>query len=829
MQDLRLAVRTLSKSPVVSAVAIVSLALGIGANTAIFSLFDEVLLRALPVPSAGELVNITSNGSRSGSNSTNNAGEMDSIFSYPMYRDLEKQQTVFTGLAAHRSFGVNLSYQGQTFSSQGLLVSGSYFSVLGLTPALGRLFTPADDVNPGAHRLAVLSHQYWTERFNQNPQVLNQGLLVNGVLMTIIGVAPAQFKGTSLGVIPTVYVPISMREEVVPGWKGLANRRDYWAYLFARLKPGISLEQAQAGINGPYQALIRDVDLPLQKGSSDRFRQQFAAQAITLQPGYRGQSVVHGVATVPLTLLLAITGFVLLIACANIANLLLARSAARAKEIAVRLAIGATRAQLVQQLLVEALVLAVAAGLAGLLVANWTQSVLFTLLPADALQVVSGTMNWRTLAFMAAATLGTGLLFGIFPALHSTRQDLATVMKDQAGNVSSTGSATRFRQGLVMGQIALSLLLLISAGLFLRSLLNVLKVDLGLRTQNMIVFGLSPDLNKYTPERTRAFYERLEESIRAIPGVSAITASRVPLLAGNNYGSDVGIDGFESGPDTDTHSMYNQIGPGYFRTLGIPLIAGREFTAADSANSPRKAIVNQAFVRKFSPNQNVIGKRMRGNGDKDIEVVGVVKDTKYSDVKQAIPPMFYTPYRQDLRLGSMGFYVQTAVDYNQVIPLLRRAVAELDANLPIEDLKTLETQVNENIALDRMVSTLATAFAGLATLLAGVGLYGVLAYTVSRRTREIGIRLAIGADAGAIRNMVLREVGWLILGGTVLGLPAAIALATFAQSLLYEMKSTDPVVIVVATLAVALVSLVAGYVPARRAMSVDPMNALRYE
>jgi predicted permease len=652
---------------------------------------------------------------------------------------------------------------------------------------------------------------------------------VNGVLMTIIGVAPPGFKGTSLGVVPTVYVPVSMREEVVPGWKGLANRRNYWVYLFARLKPGVSIEQAQTGINGPFQGIIRELDLPLQKGASDRYRQQFAAQSIKLQPGYRGQSVVHGVATVPLTLLLAITGFVLLIACANIANLLLARSAARAKEIAIRLAMGASRSQLVQQLLVEALVLAVAAGLAGLLVADWTRSLLYTTLPADAVQMISGAMNWRTLAFMAAATLGTGLLFGIFPALHSTRQDLATVMKDQAGNVSGTGSATRFRQGLVVGQIALSLLLLISAGLFLKSLLNVLKVDLGLRTQNIIVFGLSPDLNKYTPERTRAFYERLEESIRAIPGVVAITASRVPLLAGNNYGSDVGIDGFESGPDTDTHSMYNQIGPGYFRTLGIPLIAGREFTAADGLNSPKKAIVNQAFVRKFSPNQNVIGKRMRGNGEKDIEVVGVVKDAKYSDVKQAVPPLFYTPYRQDKDLGSMGFYVQTAVDHRQVIPLLRRAVAELDANLPIEELKTLETQVNENIALDRMVSTLATAFAGLATLLAGVGLYGVLSYTISRRTREIGIRVAIGADPGAIRAMVLREVGWLIAGGSLLGLPAAVGVSIYAESLLYEMKGLDLGVLAGATVSVVLVSLLAGYLPVRRAMSVDPMHALRYE
>ncbi|MCX6596965.1 MAG: ABC transporter permease, partial [Acidobacteria bacterium] len=711
MSDLRLAVRTLAKSPVVSGVAILSLALGIGANTAIFSLFDQALLRALPISQPDRLVNLTSNGPKSGSVSTNNAGGNESIFSYPMFRDLEQQQKVFTGIAAHLTFGANLAYQGQTSSAQGMLVSGSYFPVLGLKPALGRLLDPQDDRNPGAHRLAVLSHAYWTERFQQSPQVLNQPLLVNGVLMTIVGVAPSDFKGTTLGQRPDVYVPLSMREEVNPGWKGFTNRRSYWAYLFARLKPGITVEQAEAAINGPFQAIIRDVELPQQKGS-DRFRQQFAAQKMKLEPGYRGQSNMQEQAKVPLIMLLSITGFVLLIACANIANLLLARSAARGKEIAIRLSLGATRGTLIRQLLLEALVLAAIAGVAGLFVSQWTARLLFSLLPPDAEDVISLAINWRSLGFAAAASLTTGLLFGLFPALHSTRQDLASVMKDQAGNVSATGSATLFRRALVVGQIGLSLLLLISAGMFLKSLVNVLKVDLGLRTDKMIVFGLSPDLNKYTPERTLAFYQRLEESVRAIPGVTGITASTVSLLANNNWGSNVSVDGFESGPDTDTHSMFNQIGPGYFRTLGIPLVAGREFTDSDAANAPKAAIVNESFVRKFSPSQNALGKRMQqGSGGKnDIEIVGIVKDAKYSDVKQAVPPMFYRPYKQDKQMGSSNFYVHTAVDPNQIMPLLRRAVAELDANLPIENLKTLEAQVNENIALDRMISTMAAAF-----------------------------------------------------------------------------------------------------------------------
>lgn len=830
MRDFTFALRTLGRTPVVSAIAILSLALGIGANTAIFSLFEQILLRPLPVANPNELVNLTANGPRDGSNSTNNAGDMDSIFSYPMFRDLEQSQQVFTGIAAHRTFGANLSFNGQTSSTSGMFVSGSYFPVLGLNPAIGRLFTPEDDKTPGAHRLAVLSHSYWTERFAQSPSVLNQTVLVNGVQLTIIGVAPEGFRGTTIGTMPKIYAPISMREELTPGWKGLNSRQSYWAYVFARLKPGVSVEQAQSATHARYMAIIRDVELPQNKGASERRKKQYLEQSLKLTPGARGQSNLIEQANTPILILFTITACVLLIACANIANLLLARSAGRAKEFSIRLSLGATSGQVLRQVLIESLVLAFLAGVCGIFVAYATNSLIISFMGADDAPV-SARLGTPTLLFAMGVSILAGFLFGLFPAIHSSRQDLSGAMKDQAGNVSSTGAATRFRRALVTAQIAISLLLLISAGLFLKSLVNILRVDLGIRTQNVIAFSLSPELNKYSPQATIALFERLEGKAKAIPGVDQVVASMVPLIAGNNYGSNVSVEGFEAGPDTDTHSMFNEVGPGFFSTMGIKLIEGREFSNSDGANAPKVALVNEAFARKFSPNQRIVGKHMQiGSGKKnDIEIIGLVKDSKYSSVKNATPPLFFTPYRQDKGIGSSTFYVATNIPTDQIIPSLRRAVAEIDPNLPIEDLRTLQAQIEQNISGDRIVSILAAAFAGLATLLAAVGLYGVLSYNVARRSREIGIRLAIGAEPGAIRNLIFRELGWMTGIGILIGLPAALALARFAESELYELKGADPLVLSLGVLLVTFVSFLAGYLPARRAMTIDPIEALRYE
>jgi predicted permease len=829
--NLKLAFRRLLKTPFVSLVAIVSLALGIGANAAIFSLYDQTLLRPLPVVRPVELVNLSAPGPKPGSTSCNQAGSCDEVFSYPMFRDLERLQTVFTGLAAHVSFGANLAYRGQTMNSQGMLVSGSYFPVLGLQPALGRLLTPDDDRNIGNHFVTVLSHDYWTTRLGANPAVLNETIIVNGQALTIVGVAPRGFASTTLGSEPKVFVPLTMRAQMTPGWKGFDNRQSYWAYLFGRLKPGVSIEQARAGLNSVYQPIINDVEAPLQKAMSDQTLARFKAKTIGVEAGGRGQSSIHREARTPLLFLMAVTGIVLLIACANIANLLLARGAGRATEMAVRLSLGASRRQLLVQLLAESCVLAVLGGIAGLVVARLTLSLVASLLPPEAVRTLEFNLQGRIVLFAAGVSLATGFIFGLFPAWHSTKPDLVSAIKAQAGQPSGARGAARFRSSLVTAQIALSMALLMCAGLFVKSLMNVSRVDLGLKIDNVVTFGISPGLSGYEPARAKSLFERAEQELAAVPGVTGVATARVPLLAGNNWGNDVSVEGFTRGPDTDAGSRYNEINPGYFRTLGVPLLAGREFAPSDVEKSPKVAIVNEAFTKKFNLGRDAVGKHMaQGNkGPLDIEIVAVVQNAKYSDVKDEVPPLFFRPYLQSERVGAMTFYVRTSGDPAQLLRAIPAVVARLDPNLPVEDLKTMPQQVRENVFLDRMVSTLSAAFALLATVLAAVGLYGVLAYTVSQRTREIGLRMALGADGSRVRGMILKQVAWMTLVGGLVGVAGAYYLGRAASSLLYELKPYDPVVAGVSIALLTLVAFGAGYIPAYRASRVHPMQALRYE
>jgi predicted permease len=436
--------------------------------------------------------------------------------------------------------------------------------------------------------------------------------------------------------------------------------------------------------------------------------------------------------------------------------------------------------------------------------------------------------------FAAALTLGTGLLFGLFPALHSTRPDLASALKGQSGQPGGSRSAARFRTSLATFQIALSMALLAASGLFIRSLVNVSRVDLGLNATNVVTFGLSPRLNAYTPERSRALFERLEEELGAVPGVRGVTASLVPLLADSNWGRDVGVEGFEKGPDTDANASYNEIGPDYFRTIGSRLLSGREFTVADAAGAPKVAIVNEAFAKKFNLGRDAVGKRMSSGGGEgkrelDTEIVGLVRNTKYSKVKEPVPPVFYTPYRQDDDLGFITFYVGTALDPGPFLATIPKVVSKLDPNLPVESLRTLTQQIRENVFVDRIITVLSTGFAVLATLLAAIGLYGVLAYTIAQRTREIGVRMALGAAPGRVRAMVLKQVGVMAAIGGTMGLAAAVALGRAAQSMLFELQGHDPVVLAGAVVVLGLVAFAAGLIPAHRASQVDPIRALRYE
>ncbi|MDH3222306.1 MAG: ADOP family duplicated permease, partial [Gemmatimonadota bacterium] len=610
------------------------------------------------------------------------------------------------------------------------------------------------------------------------------------------------------------------------------NRRSYWIYVFGRLRDGATVEQSLQSLNGLYNSIIQEVEAPLQEEASEQTMARFLQKEILLDAGRRGQSSLHGEARTPLILLGTITGLVLLIACANIANLLLARGAGRSAEMAIRGALGGSRRRLLSQLMTESFLLALLGGLASLLVAAWTLSIIGSLLPPEAVATLDLSISPTALVYTALLALGTGVLFGLYPALQSTRSDLASILKSNTGQPSGPRSAVRLRKALVTAQISLSMALLVSAGLFIRSLVNVSRVDLGLQSDNVLTFGISPDLNGYDNERSLALFADVERELAALPGVRTVSAALVPLLAGNNWGNNVSVEGFEAGPDTDTNSRYNSVGPNYFSTLGIPLVAGREFTESDVADAPPVVIVNEAFTRKFNlDGRNAVGKYMAfgRTEDLDMQIVGVVQDAKYAQVKDEVPPLFFTPYRQREGTGSLTFYARTDIDPATVMGSVRGMIQALDANLPLEEFKSLDQQVKENVFLDRFISTMAAAFAALATVLASVGLYGVLSFIVAQRTREFGLRMALGADAGRVQKLVMNQLVRMLIVGCVLGIGVALVLGRAAQSLLYGMEGADPLVVVLVTALLAAIAITAGFLPALRASRVDPMEALRYE
>jgi predicted permease len=829
MRDVAFAVRMLRRTPLVTGVAVLSLALGIGANAAVFSLFERVLRQPLPVPEPERLANLSAAGPKPGRLSCSAAGDCDDVFSYPMFRDLETRNQA-VDLAAHISFAGNLAAGDRVEHVRGELVSGSYFPVLRLSPAAGRLLVRSDEA-PGAAPVVVLAHDYWVTQLGSSARVVGARVRLNGREYTVAGVAPRGFRGTTLGESPDVFVPLALGEQVDAGVNELDDRRSHFLYVFGRLREGVSLQSAQSALNAVYRPIIVNVEAPLQHESAETM-ERFRAKQLKVVDGSHGQSNMRRTLRVPIRMLFAITALVLLIACANVANLLLARGASRGTEIAIRMSMGASRGRVIRQLLTESVVVAAAAGALSLLVASWTLVAIGAVLPAQTAASVQLQMRPEVVAFIVVLALATVLVFGVVPALHGTRADLIRSLREGSSRLSGGPRSTRFRAALVTFQISLALALLISAGLFARSLSNVNRIDLGIQPEQVLTFRVSPQLNGSPWQRSHAAFRELLAALAAQPGVSSVSAADVPVVAGHSHWNPVHVPGWVASDRNDQpFAAYNSVAPGFFQTLGMPLTAGRDFEPRDGgAASSRVAIVNEAFVRRFGLGQHAVGMHFRVADDiAATEIVGVVRDARYDAVKTPPPPQYFVPYAQDTTIGSLNFYVRSTVPAARLGRAVREAVRRVDSGLPVEDLKTMAQQVREGIVLDRIVTVLAGVCAALALLLAAIGLYGVLAYSVVQRTREFGLRMALGASSREVAGLVLRQVARMLVAGAAIGVVAAFSLGRFAESLLYGLDGRDPLVFLTASGLLTLVVFLAAYLPAARASRLDPMRALRYD
>jgi putative ABC transport system permease protein len=830
-QDIRFGARMLAKHPGFTAIAVLTLALGIGANTAIFSLINQILLRRLPVKNPSELVILRSPGPVHGHLWSD--GDVAQSFSYPMYKALHQANNVFAGMLGRFAISASIASHGQTERGSGELVSGNYFDVLGVRPALGRLFTLDDDRVPGADPVVVLSHAYWIRRFGGDPGVLNQSLLVNNTEATIVGIAQDGFTGIQVGQSADVFVPLMMKVQMTPERSGLDDWNDYWLAILARRKPGLSLAQTETGINAAYQPLLQD-QLAKLTGWDDQERRQFLDKKIELIPGARGRTTLQTDSGNTLTALFVMVVLVLLIACTNIANLLMAQGAARQRELAIRSAMGASRVRIVRQLLAESLLCALAGGALGIVFGSWLMSVL-TPIVASNLEIkdLSSALDLKVLGFAIAATLLSGVFFGLIPAWRVTRAAVCQTLKDEGSTSSASASHVGARKMLVAGQVAFTMLLLAGAFLFTRTLWNLRRQNLGLRTENVVTFSISPALNGYSTPRTITLLDQLRARITVVPSVRAVGTSELPTLTGSDMGSNITIEGQKDLAGDEMHVNHDSVSPGYFSALRIPLLAGREFDEGDSAGKTKVAIISESMAKKFFPDRNPVGVHFalgRGGQVKpDIQIVGIVKDVKQNHVRSQDQPFFYLPYGQIPTIREMTFYVYTKLEPLQLASALRAGVHDLDANLPVYNLKTMERVVDEDLFGERMMATLSASLGSLAALLAALGIYGVLAYLVVQRTREIGIRMALGAAAPHVRFLILREVGMMVLLGLAVGVPLAYGLARLSESLLFGVHSGDPLIYALGAVLIIAIALAACLLPARRATRVDPMVALRYE
>ena len=831
LHDLRYGMRMLARSPSFTAVAALTLALGIGANSAMFSLLDQVVLRLLPVRHPEQLVIVRETGNHYGNTYGANT------ISWPMFEDLRDNNQVFSGMFSRFPANVTLGYGDRAAQIPAELVSGSYFPILGVGAALGRMIAPDDDAVPDSKPVVVLSYSFWRSYFDGDRTIVGRSIALNGHAMTVIGVAQPGFDGVELGAPAKVFVPIMMKTEMTPRSDGLKDRRRRlsWVTAYGRLKPSVSREQAQISLQPLLHNILEfEAQQPeFTRNATAADRLLFLRNRVELLPG--SDNGLREYMRRPLWLLVALTGAVLLLACANLANLLLARATAREREFAVRLAIGAGRARIVRQLLLESLLLAGAGAILGLALAYLADRILLHIyLPADAAAefVVSPIPDGHVLAFVVGAMLLTSVIFGLLPAIRGSRTEITPSLQDRSAAASTGGIS--LRRALVGIQVALSLLLLVGAGLFVRTLRNLQNLGPGFPTDRLLTFRIDPSLNGYSDEETKSFYERLNVDLQTMPGVASVGFSTMPLLEGYAWQNAVVGKDFEGAP-TEEQPVLCEVGPDYFATLGIPMITGRAFTAQDDGPAEyRSAVVNESFARKYFPGRNAIGKRFGLVNDMqpvtpNIEVVGVIPDRKYRDLRETPPAQAFFPYFQGAKFRFMNIYLRTQADPRLIEDQLRERMRQFDPHVPIVGLETMDERIGFSLRTERLIASLSAVFGGLATLLAVIGLYGVMTYAVTRRTREIGVRMALGAPRGNVVWMVMREVLVLISVGVTVGVPMALAFSGIARSQLFGLDPHDPLTLVASIFTLGVAACAAGFIPALRASRIDPMQALRTE
>ena len=807
LQDLRYAFRSLVHTPTLTLAAVLSLGLGIGANTTVFAWVQAVLLRPVPGAYEADELRVVALETRDGRARS---------WSYPNYRDLRDRATAMD-VVAQDDLAMSIAAGGQPERAFGALVSGNYFRVMGLQPALGRLLSEDDDRTPGAHPVAVISHAYWQRRFAGDPSIVGRDVTINNVPMTIVGVVPEEFIGSFLGIATSAWVPMAMQAEMTGGSR-LEQRGSGWMQVMARLTSGASTESAQAEASAVFAQLVQE-----HPGSFDGWR-------LRVLPLWQAPYGAPYALAPVLGVLSVVVGMVLLIACANVANLLLARAVGRRREVAVRLSLGANRWRLVRQLLTEAFMLATAAGIVGLAVAYWTYGLLMAFAPPTDMPIAFDLkLDVVTVVFAAAASLITGVFFGLVPALQASRADSIHAIKEEGGRGGSGGrTGQRLRHALVIVQVAVCLVLLVGATLFVRSLQAAQHIDPGFDPDNVLIASVDLVPNGYTPETGRQFHRRLMEAVSAVPGVESYALARqVPLGIFGTSSAGVTIDGYTPKADEEVNIVYNIVGPRYFETMRIPMVEGREFSNQDTRESSRTLIINQTMAERYWQGREALGGRVR-IGKEDYSVVGIAKDSKYGQLNEVPTPYMYMALDQNFASAAV-LHVRSAAQPATVLSAVREIVRTLDPNLPLFDARTMHEHLRTAVFAQRMAANLLGVMGILAVVLAAVGLYGVIAYAVSQRTQEMGIRLALGAAPGDVLKMVVRQGLVLTTVGLGVGLVLAFAATGFMRSLLPGITPRDPLTFIAVPAALLVVALIASLIPARRAGSIDPVVALRYE